>query len=328
MPKSDQIKEYAKRSGADLVGIASMDRFEGVPKQMDPRYIFPEAKAMIVLGFRIPRGCFRGIEEGTYFANYCSFGYYHINLVHAMNVLRNVTLFLEDNGYEAVPYDNTSTRLGTGMGKPVGPDKPKPDVLVNFRLAGVAAGLGEIGHSKMFLSPEFGPRQRLALIMTDAPLDPDPLYDGQICDSCMMCVKECSGKAISQDRTVQVSVGGKQCAWGALDVERCRAIYVGGISEINPFMPHVLRRLCHYCLPSDRGSKMGLSYRLRKKVWYVLRDRMPYHRAAWASYHHPPPIEGARGCIRACMIHLEETGRIQSQFKNPFQKRKPWIIQE
>ena len=159
-----------------------MDRFEGAPKQNDPRYIFPEARAMIVLAFRVPRGCFRGIEEGTYFANYGSFGYYHINLVYAMNVIREITCFIEDNGYEAVPYDNTSVRLGAGQGRAVHPDKPKPDVYIDFRIAAVAAGIGEIGYSKVFLTPEFGPRQRFAVILTDAPLEPDPLFDGKICD--------------------------------------------------------------------------------------------------------------------------------------------------
>ena len=67
---SAMVKEQAKALGADLCGIASMDRFEGAPKQADPRYIFPKAKSCIVLAFRIPRGYFRGIEEGTYFGAY------------------------------------------------------------------------------------------------------------------------------------------------------------------------------------------------------------------------------------------------------------------
>jgi len=53
--------------GADLVGIGDMSRFEGAPPQMDARYIFPEARAIIGLAFRIPRGYLRGIEEGTHF---------------------------------------------------------------------------------------------------------------------------------------------------------------------------------------------------------------------------------------------------------------------
>lgn len=58
----EEVKALAKSLGADIVGIASMDRFEGAPKQMDPRYIMPEAKSMIVMGFRVMRGSLRGIE--------------------------------------------------------------------------------------------------------------------------------------------------------------------------------------------------------------------------------------------------------------------------
>ena len=71
----EEIKALAKSLGADAVGIASMDRFEGAPKQMDPRYIMPEAKSMIVMLFRVMRGSLRGIEEGTFFSNYSAMGY-------------------------------------------------------------------------------------------------------------------------------------------------------------------------------------------------------------------------------------------------------------
>ena len=64
----EELKQYAKSFGADIVGITSLDRFEGVPAQMDPRFIMPEAKSMIVMGFRVMRGSLRGIEEGTFFS--------------------------------------------------------------------------------------------------------------------------------------------------------------------------------------------------------------------------------------------------------------------
>ena len=40
----------------------------------------------------------------------------------------------------------------------------------------------------------------------------------------------------------------------------------------------------------------------------------PYHGA----------ICGGRGCIRACMIHLEKTQRIKNLFHNDFRKRPLW----
>ena len=106
----EQIRNYAKQIGADLCGFASMDRFEGAPKQMDPRYIFPDAKTCIVLAFRIPRGYFRGVEEGTYFCNYTAMGYAGINEIYGPIVLRELCCFLEDEGYEAVPVPNISFR--------------------------------------------------------------------------------------------------------------------------------------------------------------------------------------------------------------------------
>ena len=39
-----------------------------------------------------------------------------------------------------------------------------------------------------------------------------------------------------------------------------------------------------------------------------------------------PSLGGGKGCIRACMIHLEKEGRIKNIFKNPFRKRKPWLL--
>ena len=158
------FKEVVKDAGADIVGVASPDRFEGAPFEMDPRYIFPEAKAIVVMGFRIPRGCFRGIEEGTYYAAYPTLGYWHINFIEGINVLRKSSLFLEDLGYEGVPIPNLyigpSVDPNTGEKKEeaflgelgilkdiyagirsatrsVSPDRPAPDVVPHFRLAAV-----------------------------------------------------------------------------------------------------------------------------------------------------------------------------------------------
>lgn len=313
---SEMVKQVALQSGADLVGIASMDRFEGAPPGMDPRYIFPDAQAAIVLGFRIPRGCFRGIEEGTYFAAYPSMGYAGINLVVAPLALRAVTLYLEDEGWEAVPIQNMVIDAGvditTGEVRPgrrrVRPDLPAPDVMPHFRIAAVAAGLGEIGYSKVFLSPQFGPRQRLAMLLTDAPLEPDPIFEGEICDRCMLCVKECSGQAISPTEMVKVTIGGRTFEFGKLDEWRCTLAYTGGVPETSPFVPEGW----------DFEAQVG-------RRWAALND-IPYNRSSLNIFHHLGAIEGARGCIRACMIHLEETGRIGARFHNPFRRRPAWRL--
>jgi len=326
MLKADQVKRVARKCGADLVGIGSMDRFEGAPKEMDPRYIMPEAKCIIGLGFRIHRGLLRGIEEGTFFAGYPAMGYANINDVYAPMVLREVGNFLEDHGYEAMLYQNTSVRLGCGVGKPVSPEKPKPDVFLHFRIAGFICGMGEIGYSKLLLTPEFGPRQRLAFILTDAPLDPDPLFEGKLCDRCMMCVKECGGGAISRHETVKVTVAGRQLEWGKLDERKCSAVYQAGVPEFSPFMTEEVAQIIESILKRSPESQAEGMSAYTGGIFSFLRERLPYIRNAWESYHHPAAIEGARGCIRACMIHLEEQGKLKNKFKNKFRRRKPWRL--
>ncbi len=318
MLKSAEVKDYARKCGADIVGIASMDRFEGAPLQCDPRQIFPDAKAMIVMGFRIFRGCLRGIEEGTFYIAYAGMGYAGINWIQQPMVLWNFCKMIEDEGYETVPipncfpWNNTDVsgqnpeltgKMRTGFSRPVSPDRPAPDVFVHMRIAAVCAGLGEIGYSKMFLSPEFGPRQRLAAVLTDAPLDPDPLFEGGLCDRCMSCVKECTGGAISRDETVKITVAGREIEWGEIDYNKCSRYFCGASKEYNPFM----------VTPEDEE---GFNQPVSQAQRYKLDPVYVYGRA----------LEGGRGCIRACMIHLEEQGKLKNKFKNPFRRRKPWRL--
>lgn len=289
------VKKYAKSLGADLVGISPMTRFEGAPKQMDARYIFPGAKSMIVLGFRIARGTLRGIEEGTLFSTYPSMGYAALNQIYGPMVLWNLTRFLEDEGYETVPMLNANGgeavnpvtgKFRYGWSRPVKEGNPYPDVLVHFRLAAYMAGLGEIGWSKVFLTPEFGPRQRFVILLTDAKLEPDSIYEGKICDRCKLCVKNCIGRAISKEESVKVMIAGHEVEWGKLNALACeKGIQGGPNGELNPF-------------EGDYPRQYG------------------YGRA----------IEGACGCIRACMIHLEERKKIKTVFKNKFRNGKPWTV--
>jgi epoxyqueuosine reductase QueG len=79
----------------------------------------------------------------------------------------------------------------------VAPGKLPPDIYTSVRLIAAGTGVGEIGHSKVFLNKKFGPRLRLGLIFTDAELEPDPILDtGTICTHCGACVRECPGNAI------------------------------------------------------------------------------------------------------------------------------------
>jgi epoxyqueuosine reductase len=335
MITAQQVKDYARACGADLVGIGSLDRFDGAPAHMDPRYIFPEATVIIGFAFRIPRGYLRGIEEGTHFYQYPALGYASINEVYAPSVLREVACMLEDEGYEGVairnigcnsivsditgdPNEPATYGRRLRYSRPVREGQPPPDVYLHFRIAAFICGLGEIGHSKLFLTPEYGPRQRFAFMLTDAPLQPDPLYEGpELCDHCMACVADCPPHAISADQRVQITVAGRPVQWGKLAEWQCFWGYASGVGNANPFIPPDV----YADLPQGDEIFAGNACLSPEQVQEV-------HRRVSQFYPRPggyiATTCGGRGCIRACMVHLEERGVLKQRFRTPFRKRRPW----
>ena len=96
MITAQDIKAAAKRMGADIVGIGSIDRWSTAPIQMDPKQIMPNAKSIICLGFRVMRGSLRGVEEGTYFSNYSAMGYGGITCVAVGEQKSKVSITVTD----------------------------------------------------------------------------------------------------------------------------------------------------------------------------------------------------------------------------------------
>ncbi|MHC4591227.1 MAG: hypothetical protein ACYS8L_00870 [Planctomycetota bacterium] len=98
-----QVKEVGLASGADLVGIASIDRFDNASADVHPRSIFTKTQSVIALACRMVRGALKTIEEGNYWQAYNCDSYQFLNEVLAPHMLRKVVVFLEDKGFTAVP---------------------------------------------------------------------------------------------------------------------------------------------------------------------------------------------------------------------------------
>ena len=267
---SQDVKSFARKIGVDLVGIAPIERFEGVPPWMHPASVFPEGMSVIMMARQITRGSLRGIEEGTHWVK--------PSLGLNARIPYDLGRFLEDHGWEAVPvYQLAPERWPEGI--PVSPDRPAPNVTPSFEYAAVAAGLGEMGYCKIFLTPEFGPRQQLGMLVTDVPLEPDPLFEGKICDSseCLECVRACPLNVISEKEVEEIVVAGKKTTYAKIDFRACRKCPNGAF-------------------PNRSDPERGEPNRL------------------------------AASCVRACIAHLEETGKLKKKFHQPFRKRKPWSL--
>ena len=105
---SKMLKDLANRlgaggGGAEVLGVANIERFAEAPERMHPKNIFPDCKSVISIVQPIPRSTYRGITEGTYWPNYTYYSYNRLNTLFRPMVTHEVARFIEDHGYEAVP---------------------------------------------------------------------------------------------------------------------------------------------------------------------------------------------------------------------------------
>lgn len=335
MLTSDQVKAAAKAAGADLCGVANIERFEGAPAQMDPRYIFPEARSVVMLARRIPRGVYRGIEEGTHWSNYTVFGYNRLNSWFLPKAQYETACFIEDHGFEAVPVYPGVSEVEPSR-PPLRPGQPGPSVYPQMRIAATAAGLGEIGWSKVFLSREFGPRQRLTMVLTDAELEPDPLVPpNSICNLCMRCVDECPGHCIPHIRegqVVEIQIEGTTYRWGDVHMGKCTLTHHGLNKEASPFLakdcPGLRMDVSEQECSEEEAYK--LTHSIGRADWRRTPEFPTGHVIdyAWTMLHGVGyyAVCGARGCIRACMMSGGAAGAADERFHHPFRKKPMWTL--
>ncbi len=226
---SQEVKLAARQFAADLIGIADLKLLDYLPASENPRSIFPQATNLIVIGRKIPRGSLRGIEEGREMDNsFPQFGFYGLEDNLLAKTTYDLAIWLEARGYEAVPlfaYDCE----GQEVGVPVAPGKPAPNVMLKYRIMAQAAGLGETALNGLFLTPEFGPRQRFAMLLTDAGLESDPPFQPHLCNDCGQCLQACPLQALSAEETTLTGLAGYQRPLATRNNELCRRCQNGAI---------------------------------------------------------------------------------------------------
>ena len=335
MLTSQMIKDKTKELGIDCIAIGNIERFENAPKLMSPKTYFPGAKSVIAIAMRIPRGTYRGIEEGTHWHNYTFYSYNKLNSLFRPKKSYELACFIEDNGHEAVLH-YPAVPEGNGVTKePVAEGNVPSDVVCSVRLIAAGCGLCEVGYSKVFLTKKFGPRVRLGLIFTDCELEPDPIMEtGEICMHCGACVRMCPGNAVPSlketEKRLTVDYGEKQVWYGDVQMGRCTLSHHGLNNECSPFLKKEFPNMAFDVRNSDMTEEEAyiLSYSLAGAKW----GRKPDTNSVMEYYNYILghtgyfAICGARGCIRACMDTLERAGKIENTFKNKFYKKESWLL--
>lgn len=303
----EKIIELAKKFDADLVGFASASRFQ---KDDAIFKIFPGVKTVIGLGFRVLRGIYRGVEEGTTYYQYTSMGVENLEETVMPLALINLSNFIEEEGFEAIPQRRNQLIMNSEEGTNPEVDYTavvkgvKTENQLDFLNCAVMCGLGERSMIGSLLTKEFGPFVRYCFILTDAEIEQSPLAAPTLCDRCGECIKACPGKAFSED--------------GELDSWRCAVYYNGACGIKNPFMPP--------------DAYVDFENRLDIINGTAEFDADGAKRILNNTYFYPPIKHSyrssicGRACDRACYIHLEEKGVLTRSFKKKFRQGEDWKL--
>lgn len=300
---TNRIKAFAKKVGADVVGVANIERFKDAPPDKNPLSLLPEARSVVVIGRRVLRGLHRPIEEGTGWHAYNMFGYGGLSVRYVNKTVYELACYIEDLGYQAVPHSAHTIWNIRARAKKAG--YARPEVCVTLIYAAYAAGLGEVGWSKVFLNPEYGPMLRFGLVITDAPFKPDPLFEGKLCDRCKQCVKNCPAGAIHPDKEVRVKIGEGEVIHNDLHIEKCLWYHWGLSSKVSPFLPDGIGG--EYPEGMTMDEICAVREEIVKKVPMYARLKADTRTQA---------ICGSKGCGLACVRHLEKLGKISKVMKN------------
>jgi ferredoxin len=306
----EDLRSYALQNGADMLGFANLERFEHAPPEFHPRNLYPQAKTAVVLGGRVLRGLLESLDAGLYIP-YNAHGYGGININFMRNAMQRVACWIEDQGYSAVPVIQWA---GT----------PQQEPIMCHRTAALAAGLGEFGWSKVFLTKRFGPLQRFGIVLTDADLPSDPLQVGQICDGCKACVRACPSQAIPAEAAVEFTLAGQTIRHAKVDMYLCTKAHHGGTRETHPRPP----------ADFDIAAIDEKYAALRRESKDDTSDYVLGHKASSevvAKYPHPlfglvgmlgnsAAYCGAKGCFRACLEHLEQRCLLDREFARQYRQ--------
>jgi len=189
----DDARLFLEQGGVDLFGVAGFESFAEAEPGHRPQDILPAAKSVLVYAVRLfdfPRlaqlnseNIPLGIHEYT--ANF----FIAANLLDQLSY--RLARSLHDQGHASIPI-------------PAGPpyDGVRLRGFISHKYAAEMAGIGQRGLCDLLLTKRFGPRVRLASLITEAELTASQPLSGSLCkdfrNKCQLaCVKACPVGAIS-----------------------------------------------------------------------------------------------------------------------------------
>ena len=203
---SISLKERAEALGVDFFGVADLSAAhdfilaQGGPEiAAYPRAISVGIALLNPIVDQLPRRAERAVA-----IEYRSHAYDVVN-DRLDFVASRLSSALQRAGFRALPIPASKTV-----------DRERICASFSHKLAARLAGLGWIGKNCLLITPQNGPRLRLATVLTDAPLDPTGAPGRERCGDCVECVEICpvqafSGRFFREDEPRQARFDAAKC---------------------------------------------------------------------------------------------------------------------
>lgn len=190
--KIDQnfLKEMKKKLDVDLLGVAPVETSTSPELKNQAYSLLPGAKSVVVLGKEVfqevvallgPSKSVGEAEPGELFGPHSD--YVNSRLTKAVYDLAE--LFRKE-GYRSLPL--------LAAGCPI--DQRFLKAVFSYKHAAELAGLGTTGRHSLLITPEFGPRVRLACLLTDLSLEATSSDPKDYCINCEACIRACPAQAL------------------------------------------------------------------------------------------------------------------------------------
>ena len=223
---SREVKEIAYGLGAELCGIAGLDRFASAPEGYHPLHAWPGCRSVISFACRFP-------AAGASCKNDVIYTRVRNSVTGKMDAIAlDLCIELEKQGIACVPIPTNESRWDEKTGR--------WRSIVSQKHAAQAAGLGTIGRHSLLITPELGSMVWLGCVLCGEELEADLIRE-PVCDNCGKCVEVCPAHALDGKELVQ------QACWD-------HAFGDDPEKRVWRISCHACRDVCPYCLGSRNGG--------------------------------------------------------------------------
>ena len=189
---SDDVKNIVLKYGADLCGIAPVDRFSEAPEGFHPRDIFDTCKSIIVFAKSLP--CY-----AIHAKNCIPYSFLNQKITDEVdNLTLQLCRYFENSGINVIPIPSDDPYEYWDENRQHG------QAILSLRHAGYMAGLGVIGKNTLLINDRFGSMIQLGALLTDLKLQGDPIADYVGCiEDCTVCLDNCPVNALNGETVIQ-----------------------------------------------------------------------------------------------------------------------------